>query len=118
MTWGDHMIEVRDLTKRYGPTVAVDALSFDLRPGVVTGFLYGVGRPGLNSLAMGIGLVFTVALDALLIPSMGATGAAIASAVAYTATTVSLIVFFSGVNRKRTSSVGLASVAAAPTAQP
>ena len=28
------MIEVRDLTKRYGPTLAVDALSFDLRPGV------------------------------------------------------------------------------------
>ena len=27
------MIEARDLTKRYGPTVAVDALSFDVRPG-------------------------------------------------------------------------------------
>jgi ABC-2 type transport system ATP-binding protein len=33
------MIEVRDLTKRYGPTLAVDALSFGVRPGVVTGFL-------------------------------------------------------------------------------
>jgi ABC-2 type transport system ATP-binding protein len=33
------MIEVRDLTKRYGPTLAVDALSFDVRPGAVTGFL-------------------------------------------------------------------------------
>ncbi len=33
------MIEARDLTKRYGPTVAVDALSFDVRPGRVTGFL-------------------------------------------------------------------------------
>jgi ABC-2 type transport system ATP-binding protein len=33
------MIEVRDLTKRYGSTLAVDALSFDLRPGAVTGFL-------------------------------------------------------------------------------
>jgi ABC-2 type transport system ATP-binding protein len=33
------MIEVRGLSKRYGPTVAVDGLSFDVRPGVVTGFL-------------------------------------------------------------------------------
>ncbi len=33
------MIEVCGLTKRYGRTVAVDALSFDVRPGAVTGFL-------------------------------------------------------------------------------
>ncbi|HJQ89758.1 MAG TPA: ABC transporter ATP-binding protein [Propionibacteriaceae bacterium] len=33
------MIEVRDLTKRYADTVAVDDLSFVVRPGVVTGFL-------------------------------------------------------------------------------
>jgi len=33
------MIEARDLTKRYGSTVAVSDLSFTIRPGVVTGFL-------------------------------------------------------------------------------
>ncbi|GHE59002.1 hypothetical protein GCM10014715_10250 [Streptomyces spiralis] len=33
------MIEARGLTKRYGRTVAVDALDFDVRPGAVTGFL-------------------------------------------------------------------------------
>src|SRR3954453_13072952 len=33
------MIEARGLTKRYGPTVAVDDLSFDVLPGAVTGFL-------------------------------------------------------------------------------
>ena len=33
------MIEVRNLTKHYGPTVAVDDLSFDVSPGMVTGFL-------------------------------------------------------------------------------
>ena len=33
------MIEVRGLTKRYGSTVAVDRLSFDVPPGAVTGFL-------------------------------------------------------------------------------
>jgi ABC-2 type transport system ATP-binding protein len=33
------MIQARNLTKRYGSTVAVDGLTFDLKPGVVTGFL-------------------------------------------------------------------------------
>ncbi len=33
------MIETHALTKRYGPVVAVDALSFTVRPGMVTGFL-------------------------------------------------------------------------------
>jgi ABC-2 type transport system ATP-binding protein len=33
------MIEARDLTKRYGGVPAVDALSFTVRPGMVTGFL-------------------------------------------------------------------------------
>ncbi|MEV0808514.1 ATP-binding cassette domain-containing protein [Micromonospora sp. NPDC050200] len=33
------MIQVRNLSKRYGSTVAVDGLSFTVRPGQVTGFL-------------------------------------------------------------------------------
>jgi ABC-2 type transport system ATP-binding protein len=33
------VIEARGLTKRFGRTLAVDDLSFDVRPGVVTGFL-------------------------------------------------------------------------------
>jgi ABC-2 type transport system ATP-binding protein len=33
------MIEVENLTKAYGPTKAVDDLSFTVRPGIVTGFL-------------------------------------------------------------------------------
>jgi len=33
------VIEIRELSKRYGRTVAVDRLSFDVRPGRVTGFL-------------------------------------------------------------------------------
>ena len=32
------MIEAKDLTKRYGDTLAVDDLSFTVHPGVVTGF--------------------------------------------------------------------------------
>ena len=33
------MIEVRNLTKRYGRVLAVDSLTFDAQPGRVTGFL-------------------------------------------------------------------------------
>jgi ABC-type transporter Mla maintaining outer membrane lipid asymmetry ATPase subunit MlaF len=33
------VIEVRRLTKRYGDNLAVDDLTFDVAPGVVTGFL-------------------------------------------------------------------------------
>ena len=33
------VIEAHGLTKRFGRTVAVDDLSFEVRPGVVTGFL-------------------------------------------------------------------------------
>jgi O-antigen/teichoic acid export membrane protein len=67
--------------------------------GVITGFLYGLGRPGLNSLAMAAGLTATVLLDLLLIPSFGAVGAAIASAVAYTTTALALVLFFRRVER-------------------
>ena len=43
------MIEARGLVKRYGSTTAVDNLSFDVRPGTVTGFLgpNGAGKPVL-----------------------------------------------------------------------
>ncbi len=33
------MIEVHQVTKRFGPVTAVDGLSFTVRPGRVTGFL-------------------------------------------------------------------------------
>src|SRR3984885_9217915 len=50
------MIEARELTKRYGPTVAVDALSFDVRPGSVTGFLgpNGSGKSTTMRLILGL----------------------------------------------------------------
>jgi O-antigen/teichoic acid export membrane protein len=67
--------------------------------GVIIAFLFGVGRPGLTSWAMGLGLIATVALDLILIPSFGATGAAIASAVSYLSTALALIAFFWWVRR-------------------
>jgi len=50
------MIEVRDLTKRYGRTLAVDALSFDVRPGVVTGFLGANGSGKSTTMRLILGL--------------------------------------------------------------
>ncbi len=50
------MIEVRGLTKRYGHVVAVDDLSFDVRPGVVTGFLGPNGAGKSTTMRMVLGL--------------------------------------------------------------
>src|SRR3954447_24951460 len=50
------MIEVQDLTKRYGSALAVDRLSFTVRPGVVTGFLgpNGAGKSTTMRIIMGL----------------------------------------------------------------
>ena len=50
------MIEVRELTKRYGSKTAVDALSFTVRPGVVTGFLGPNGAGKSTTMRMILGL--------------------------------------------------------------
>ncbi|WP_405859346.1 ATP-binding cassette domain-containing protein [Streptomyces sp. NBC_01515] len=51
------MIEVDELTKRYGPTTAVRELSFTVRPGHVTGFLGPNGAGKTTTLRMLLGLV-------------------------------------------------------------
>ena len=50
------MIEARGLTKLYGSTRAVDDLSFDIRPGLVTGFLgpNGAGKSTTMRMIMGL----------------------------------------------------------------
>jgi ABC-2 type transport system ATP-binding protein len=50
------MIEVHGLSKRYGDKVAVDDLSFSVRPGVVTGFLgpNGAGKSTTMRLILGL----------------------------------------------------------------
>ncbi|TLP63664.1 ABC transporter ATP-binding protein [Microbispora triticiradicis] len=50
------MIEIRGLTKRYGDVTAVDGLSFDVRPGVVTGFLGPNGAGKTSTMRMILGL--------------------------------------------------------------
>ncbi|HWE56006.1 MAG TPA: ATP-binding cassette domain-containing protein [Acidimicrobiales bacterium] len=50
------VIEARNLTKRYGPTLAVDDLSFDVQPGIVTGFLGPNGSGKTTTMRMIVGL--------------------------------------------------------------
>jgi ABC-2 type transport system ATP-binding protein len=49
-------IEVRDLRKRYGRTVAVDGLSFTVQPGQVTGFVGPNGAGKSTTMRMILGL--------------------------------------------------------------
>jgi energy-coupling factor transporter ATP-binding protein EcfA2 len=50
------MIELRNLTKRYGDKVAVDDLTVTVRPGIVTGFLgpNGAGKSTTMRLILGL----------------------------------------------------------------
>jgi ABC-2 type transport system ATP-binding protein len=50
------VIEARGLTKKYGAKVAVDSLSFVVRPGVVTGFLGPNGAGKSTTMRMILGL--------------------------------------------------------------
>ncbi|WP_297082128.1 ATP-binding cassette domain-containing protein, partial [uncultured Demequina sp.] len=50
-------VEVASLTKRYGAVTAVDDLSFEARPGRVTGFLGPNGAGKSTTLRILVGLV-------------------------------------------------------------
>src|ERR1700686_4032019 len=50
------MIEARGLTKRYGDKVAVEDLTFTVRPGIVTGFLGPNGSGKSTTMRMLLGL--------------------------------------------------------------
>ena len=50
------MLNIDHLTKRYGPVTAVDGLSFEVRPGRVTGFLGPNGAGKTTTLRMLLGL--------------------------------------------------------------
>jgi ABC-2 type transport system ATP-binding protein len=51
------VIEFRNITKRFGPTTAVNDLSFTVEPGRVTGFLGPNGAGKTTTLRMLLGLV-------------------------------------------------------------
>ena len=67
--------------------------------GLVSAYLYAVGRPGANSLALGVSVVVTIALDVTLIPHYHAVGAAVASAVAYLTSSAALVVCYLAVRK-------------------
>ncbi|MEO5745542.1 MAG: polysaccharide biosynthesis C-terminal domain-containing protein [Terracoccus sp.] len=71
--------------------VIVVGLAASPAGGLASGYLLGTSRPGTNSLMQGVGLVLTLVLDVLLIPSFGILGAAVASAAAYFVTDLSLL---------------------------
>jgi ABC-2 type transport system ATP-binding protein len=50
------MLEVHELTKRYGDTIAVDHISFTVEPGVITGFLGPNGAGKSTTMRMILGL--------------------------------------------------------------
>ncbi len=67
--------------------------------GLISAYLYGVGRPGANSLALGVSVVVTIVLDILLIPRYNAVGAAIASAAAYLTSSAALLCCYFAVRK-------------------
>jgi lipopolysaccharide/colanic/teichoic acid biosynthesis glycosyltransferase len=80
----------------YGPAFAsaveptrllLIGLSVEGASGVITAYLFGRGRPGLNSIATAGGVIVTIGLDLLLIPRFSLIGAALASTAAYLTTT-------------------------------
>jgi lipopolysaccharide/colanic/teichoic acid biosynthesis glycosyltransferase/O-antigen/teichoic acid export membrane protein len=71
--------------------IIIIGLSIEGAAAVASAYLVGIGRPGLNSIGMGLGTIITVTLDLILIPRLGAMGGAITSAVAYLATTMVLV---------------------------
>jgi ABC-2 type transport system ATP-binding protein len=62
---GEPAVSVRELTKCYGEVVAVDALTFSLRPGTITGFLGPNGAGKTTTLRLLLGLARPTAGEAL-----------------------------------------------------
>jgi lipopolysaccharide/colanic/teichoic acid biosynthesis glycosyltransferase len=76
--------------------IIIIGLSIEGAAAVASAYLVGIGRPGLNSIGMGVGTILTVTLDVILIPRFGAIGGAITSAVTYLTTTVVLVLVARG----------------------
>ena len=51
------MLEIKDLTRRFGDVTAVDGVSFDVRDGVLTGFVGGNGAGKTTTMRMVMGVL-------------------------------------------------------------
>jgi lipopolysaccharide/colanic/teichoic acid biosynthesis glycosyltransferase/O-antigen/teichoic acid export membrane protein len=80
--------------------VIIIGLTVEGAAAVSSAYLLGIGRPGLNSVGMGVGATITVALDIILIPRLGAMGGAITSAITYLASTMTLTLLAIVVSRR------------------
>ena len=95
---GSHLHRTADPVRQGVPVAVMPAeiiiigLSVEGAAAVASAFLLGLGRPGLNSVGMGVGATITVTLDVILIPRYGALGGAITSAVTYLITTLVLVI--------------------------
>ncbi|MGB3828344.1 MAG: polysaccharide biosynthesis C-terminal domain-containing protein [Ornithinimicrobium sp.] len=91
-SWVLPLVYGEEFTATVAPAVVL-VLGLALEPAAALGvaYLLGTGRPGRNSLIVGVGLVITLTLDALLIPVYGVMGAAWASTLAYLVTDLCLI---------------------------
>lgn len=67
--------------------------------GLVSAYLYGVGRPGANSLALSVSVCVTIGLDLALIPHYHVIGAAVASATAYLTSSAALLFCYFAVRK-------------------
>jgi len=65
-TSGDGVVTASSLTKRFGELVAVDELTFSLRPGTITGFLGPNGAGKTTTLRLLLGLAEPTAGEALI----------------------------------------------------
>ena len=62
------MLEITDLSKRYGPVVALDVASFTVRPGRLVGFLgpNGAGKTTTMRCVFGLAPFGPLAVEALM----------------------------------------------------
>lgn len=68
-------------------------------PKVLSAYFIGMGRPGINSVAIMIGLLINGVLMILLLPPLGLPGAALAVAIGYTVESLLLVGAFSRLSR-------------------
>ncbi len=104
--------------------VIIIGLTIEGAAAVASAYLLGCGRPGLNSVGMGVGAVITVTLDIILIPRLGAMGGAITSAITYLTSTITLTLLARRLARRIAPPAGAGRAAAAgrpwrrPTGRP
>ncbi|PID94029.1 MAG: hypothetical protein CSA95_05160 [Bacteroidetes bacterium] len=92
------------LTAKY---VGIKRVIWALSPGIVaiaanvilSHFFSGTGRHHHNAISSGIGLVFTLSLGFILIPSIGIVGAGITASISYTATTLYQMILFARITK-------------------